>query len=80
MCWVSSLLNAPVNRVVPDARAASSKARLVIDFEPGSRRFPLIGPAEGKTRIEDCSKNFIEAVTLTILANLESSKTNRILT
>jgi hypothetical protein len=40
---VSSLFSAPVRRLVPFASAASSRARLVIDFEPGRASRPLSG-------------------------------------
>ncbi|MNP12701.1 hypothetical protein D3C76_1049480 [compost metagenome] len=40
MCRVSSLFSAPVRRLVPVASAASSKARLVMDLEPGGVTFP----------------------------------------
>ncbi|MNY10833.1 hypothetical protein D3C86_1438320 [compost metagenome] len=44
MCRVSSLFNAPVRRLVPRASAASSKARLVMDLEPGGVTFPRKAP------------------------------------
>ena len=40
---VSSLFSAPVRRLVPLASAASSSARLVIDFEPGGITRPVSG-------------------------------------
>ncbi len=40
MWRVSSLLSTPVRRLVPFESAASSRARLVIDFEPGGATRP----------------------------------------
>ena len=40
---VSLLFSAPVSRLVPFASAASSSARLVIDFEPGGVTRPTNG-------------------------------------
>ena len=44
---VSLLLSAPVSRLVPFASAASSSARLVIDFEPGGVTRPTSGWSGG---------------------------------
>ena len=38
---------APLSRLVPLARPASSKARLVIDLLPGGVARPMIGPSTG---------------------------------
>jgi hypothetical protein len=44
---VSLLFSAPVSRLVPDARAATKRARLVMDFEPGGLTRPVSGRPGG---------------------------------
>jgi hypothetical protein len=49
MWRVSSLFSAPRRWLVPLANAASSKARLVIDFDPGGDTCPVKGMPGGIT-------------------------------
>ena len=44
MCRVSSLSSAPVSRVSPSASAASTRARLVMLFDPGTAQVTSTGP------------------------------------
>ena len=61
MSRVSSLFSAPVRWLVPRASPASSRARLVMLFDPGGATRPRSGPAGGTTVTARLSRSKVMA-------------------